>query len=69
MQITEINCETGETTEREGSPEEQAKYEAELALMAENEAQLEAARVARESAMEKFRTMGLTEAEVKAILG
>lgn len=69
MQITETNCETGETVEREATAEEQAKHDAELALIAETEAQYEAARLARESAIAKFQAMGLTEDEVKAILG
>lgn len=67
MRITETNCITGETTERDMTPEEQAKHEAELAFMAENEAQIEAARLAKESALAKLQALGLTVEELAAL--
>lgn len=69
MQIIETNAETGETIEREATAEEQAKHDAELALVAEMEAQYEATRLAKESAIAKFQAMGLTEEEVRSLVG
>ncbi len=69
----EINCETGEVTERPLTAEEiaaneaaQAKAEAD-ALAAEEEAAAKAA--AKASAQAKLATLGLTADEVSALLG
>lgn len=74
MQITEVNCETGETVEREMSPEEVAGYEAQVAAMVEYEAQQEAERLALEnaaaakaSAQAKLAALGLTPEEIAAL--
>ncbi len=69
----EINCETGEVTERPLTAEEiaaneaaQAQAEAD-ALAAEEEATAKAA--AKASAQAKLATLGLTADEVAALLG
>jgi len=69
----EINCETGEVTERPLTAEEiaaneaaQAQAEAD-ALAAEEEAAAKAA--AKASAQAKLATLGLTADEVAALLG
>lgn len=69
----EVNCETGETTERPLTAEEIAEREA---MAAEAEAQrlaqeaAEAARLeAQESAKAKLAALGLSEDEIKAITG
>ncbi len=76
MQITEINCETGETIERDMTPEEVTGYEAQLAALAEHEAQQEADRLARENAVvarasaeAKLAALGLTTDEINALKG
>ncbi len=76
MQITEINCETGEIVERDMTPEEVTGYEAQLAALAEHEAQQEADRLAREnaaaakaSAEAKLAALGLTADEINALKG
>jgi hypothetical protein len=75
MKMTEINCETGEVIERDMTDEELVKYEAELALIAESEAQAEADRLAREnaaaakaSAEAKLAALGLTAEEISALV-
>jgi hypothetical protein len=75
MRTTEINCETGEVIERDMTDEELVKYEAELALIAESEAQAEADRLAREnaaaakaSAEAKLAALGLTAEEISALI-
>jgi hypothetical protein len=60
--ITEINCETGEVVERDETTEEIAVRE----LAAQQEADAQAA---RQSALAKLQALGLTEEEVKALLG
>lgn len=76
MKIVETNCETGEVIEREMTPDEVAGYEAQLAAIAEYEAQQEAERLAREnaaaakeSAQAKLAALGLTPEEARALLG
>jgi hypothetical protein len=60
--VTEINCETGEVVERDETPEEIA--------VREQAAQQEAEALAtRQSALAKLQALGLTEEEVKALLG
>jgi hypothetical protein len=75
MQITEINCETGEVVERDMTSEELAKHEAELTLIAESEAQAEANRLSQEnaaaakaSAEAKLAAIGLTPDEISALI-
>ena len=60
--ITEVNCETGEITERDETPEEIAARE----QAAQQEAE---ALATKESALAKLQALGLTEEEVKALLG
>jgi hypothetical protein len=60
--ITEVNCETGEVTERDETPEEIAARE----QAAQQEAE---ALATKESALAKLQALGLTEEEVKALLG
>jgi len=60
--ITEVNCETGEVTERDETPEEIAARE----QAAQQEAE---ALATRQSALAKLQALGLTEEEVKALLG
>jgi hypothetical protein len=76
MLITETNCETGETIERDMTAEEEAVYnvaEAERALAEEArlaaEAGAEAKAAAKVSAIAKFQALGLTEEEALALLG
>ena len=69
----EVNCETGEVTERPLTADEIAANEAAAAqaaadaLAAEEEAQAKAA--AKASAQAKLATLGLTADEVAALLG
>ena len=60
--ITEINCETGEITERDETPEEIA--------VRERAAQQEVEALAiRQSALAKLQALGLTEEEIQSLLG
>lgn len=73
MKITETNCETGETIERDMTAEEKTAYalvttEA-AALLAEQEAAQEAVAAAKASAIAKLQAIGLTEEEAKSIVG
>jgi hypothetical protein len=69
----EINCETGEVTERPLTAEELAQRELDAAQAAEQQAQREAEEAARiaaqESAKAKLAALGLSEDEIKAITG
>lgn len=67
MQITETNCETGETFERDMTAEEQQKHDAELQLLSEVEASIEAKQAAKQSALAKLQLLGLTEEEASAL--
>jgi hypothetical protein len=76
MKITETNCETGETVERDMTAEEEAVYNVVAAEQAaEEEAKLaaeaaaEAKATAKASAIAKFQALGLTEEEALALLG
>lgn len=64
-----VNLETGEELEREMTAAEikQIKADNQASLAREEEAQ--AREVARQSALEKLATLGLTEAEIKALVG
>ena len=72
MNIITVNCETGEQTERTQTSEEIALVAAaKIQLDAQNEANIarDAAAVAsKESARAKLAALGLTEAEVAALV-
>jgi len=68
MKITETNCETGQTFERDMTAEEQQKHEAEIAFMAEFDAQIEASVVAKENALAKLVALGLSEEEAASLV-
>ena len=59
--IIEINCETGEITERDETPKEIAAREQTVQQEAE-------ALATRQSALAKLQALGLTEEEVQALL-
>jgi len=60
--ITEINCETGEITERDETLEE-------IAAREESNRKESEALATRQSALAKLQALGLTEEEVRSILG
>jgi hypothetical protein len=60
--ITEINCETGEITERDETIEEVAAREESARQEAE-------ALATRQSALGKLQALGLTEEEIQSLLG
>ena len=68
----EVNCTTGEVTERPLTAEEIAQREADAAAYAEQKAAEEAAKAAEEaakaSAQAKLKALGLTAEEVTALL-
>lgn len=70
--VIEVNCETGETTEREQTPEEVAAAEAMAAQAAidaaarQAEADAKAAQLAATNA--KLIALGLTQADIDALL-
>jgi hypothetical protein len=68
-----IDAATGEITERDFTPEEQAQRDADAAAYAAAEAAAAAAEAeraaARESAIAKLASLGLSEVEVAALLG
>ncbi len=67
----EVNCETGEVTERPLTAEELAQREADAAAYAAAEAEraaaAEAAQAAKESAQSKLAALGLTADEIAAL--
>ena len=67
----EVNCETGEVTERPLTAEELAQREADAAAYAAAEAEraaaAEAAQAAKESAQSKLAALGLTAEEIAAL--
>ena len=69
----EVNCETGDVTERPLTPEEIAQREADAAAAAAAEAEREAEEAAkaatRQSAIDKLAALGLTPEEAAAIVG
>jgi hypothetical protein len=71
--ITEIDCSTGIQSEREMTEEEYINYENAQAEMlsaaAEREAEANALAEAKASANAKLAALGLSEAEIAAILG
>ena len=68
-----VDCSTGITTEVELTPEEVAQREADALAWAEAEAVREAAEAAKASAKasaeSKLKALGLTDAEVSALIG
>ena len=73
LYITEVNCETGETTYREFTEAEYEQFEIDKARVeAEEAARLveeQAKAEIRASALAKLAALGLTEEEAKAIAG
>jgi hypothetical protein len=69
----EVNCATGITTEVELTAEEVAQREADVAAFAEQEtirlAEVEAKASAKASAQAKLKALGLSDAEVEALVG
>lgn len=69
----EVNCETGDVTERPLTPEEIAAREADAAAAAAAEAERvsaeEAKAAAKSSAIAKLEALGLTADEAAALLG
>jgi hypothetical protein len=68
-----INCATGVTTEVELTAEEVAQREADAAAFAEAEtarqAEIDAKAAAKVSAQAKLKALGLSDAEVEALVG
>jgi membrane protein involved in colicin uptake len=68
-----INCATGETSEVELTAEEIAQREADAEAFAEAEvlrlAEVEAKAEAKASAQAKLKALGLSDAEVEALVG
>jgi hypothetical protein len=68
-----INCATGVTTEVELTAEEVAQREVDAAAFAEAEAarqaEIEAKAAAKVSAQAKLKALGLSDAEVEALVG
>jgi len=58
-----------DNTVREATPDETAAIEASQAAAAEQENKLQAVAAARASALAKLADLGLTEAEIKALVG
>jgi hypothetical protein len=71
MKITEHDAITGETIEREATPEEEAQFAQDVALITmqkKEEADLiKAQEVAKASAIAKLAALGLTPEEISAI--
>ena len=68
-----VNCETGEVTEVELTPEEIVQREADALVYAQAESEREAEAIAKAeakaSAVAKLSALGLTAEEVNALLG
>lgn len=68
-----INCATGETSEVELTAEEIAQREVDAALFAEAEAarqaEVDAKAASKVSAQAKLKALGLSDAEVEALVG
>lgn len=60
--ITEVNCETGEVIERDMTPEEEQVLVESARIEQEQQA-------LRQSAIDKFKILGLTDDEISAIIG
>jgi Tfp pilus assembly ATPase PilU len=68
----EVNCETGDVTERPLTAEEIAQREADAAAAATAEAERvaaeEARQAARAAAIERFKTLGFTDEEIATLV-
>jgi DNA-binding transcriptional regulator YhcF (GntR family) len=71
--VIEVNCVTGQVTERELTSEEIAQREADYAAAAEEQVLLDAEQTARaearQSAVDKLSALGLNENEIAALVG
>ena len=71
--VIEVNCATGQVTERELTVEENAQREADAAAATEQQQLIDAEQAemtaARESAVAKLSALGLTDVEVQALVG
>jgi hypothetical protein len=67
--ITEVNCETGEIIEREMTAEEKALHDSMRADGEQFEQTISEEAANKASALAKLQALGLTEQEVKALLG
>ena len=67
--IIEANCETGEVLERDMTAEEQELHASMLADGEKFEQAASEEAAAKASALAKLQALGLTEEEVKALLG
>jgi hypothetical protein len=65
-QVTEFNCETGETTVRDFTAEELAAYKLDEELTTQQEIQAKAKEAAKAAILDRI---GLTADELKTILG
>jgi len=71
--VIEVNCATGQVTERELTAEENAQREADSVAAAEVQAAVDAEQAAkdaaRESAVAKLALLGLSDVEIAALVG
>ena len=71
--VIEINCATGQVTERELTDEEIVQREADAVVAAEQQLLIDTKQAtkdaARESAVAKLFALGLTDVEVQALVG
>jgi hypothetical protein len=67
LKATIINALTGEVTERPFTDEEIAQREAMFAGVEALKVEADAKAVARESALQKLKALGLTQAEISAL--
>jgi len=71
--VIEVNCATGQVTERELTTEENAQREADAVAAAEVQAAVDAEQAAkdaaRESAVAKLALLGLSDVEIAALVG
>ena len=69
IDVLEINAETGETIERDFTPEELAQREADAKSAKAREKAEQAAIDAKQSALAKLAALGLTPEEINGIIG
>lgn len=67
--IVQANCETGEVVERDMTVEEKSIYESMLSDVEQFEQTASDAAANKAAALAKLQALGLTEDEVKALLG
>lgn len=68
MKIQEINCETGETVERNMTTEEQVAYQKMIDLANAEQQKQQDAENAKNSAHAKLQALGLTQEEIQALI-